>query len=301
MISVLIPAYNVEKYINEALESILNQSFSDIEIIIVDDCSTDSTYDICKLYATKDNRIRLFKNDANLGIAKSLNFALANSKGEYIIRMDADDISENNRSETMYKFLLNNPSIDIVGSATTTIDEDGNVLGEYYPLEKHLDLVKTLKWASPLLHIWMCKKSIYKKIGNYRFPPIEDYDFLLRCISEGMIVHNIMEPLYRVRLRNGNTAELYGFRQLRAFESVSYAYKKNRLKELDVNLKSSLFSEWLYQLSRNLYFNGTRNIKNGHNVYGIIFLLSSAVLSPYQLRYIYRRIRLHLFRKGLYL
>ncbi|MGJ0577778.1 glycosyltransferase family 2 protein [Xenorhabdus bovienii] len=298
MISVLIPAYNVEKYINEALTSIINQTIKDIEIIIVDDCSSDHTYKICSEYSRKDNRIKLFRNKKNSGIADTLNTALNNSIGEYIVRMDADDISLPHRIETMYDFLLQNPSIDIVGSSTITIDENGKEIGIYTPLENHKDLIKTLKWSTPLLHIWMCKKEIYNKIGNYRFPPVEDYDFLLRCVSKGLIIHNIIEPLYKVRIRSGNTADLYGFKQIKSFEIAYKAYKNKKLETLDLNkIQPNNVKEKLYQLSRKLYFAATSYIKSGNNIRGSLLLLISAMLSSYQLRYIYRRLMFQLYKK----
>ncbi|OTA19167.1 hypothetical protein Xbed_02564 [Xenorhabdus beddingii] len=300
MISVLIPAYNVEKYVAEALDSIIKQTFNDIEIIIVDDCSTDNTYNICKEYSGKDNRIKLFQNNKNQGIAHTLNIALNKSIGKYIIRMDADDISLPHRIEIMYDFLIKNPSIDIVSSSTITIDENGKEIGEYIPLEKHKDLIKTLQWATPLLHIWMCKKNIYEKIGNYRFPPVEDYDFILRCVSNGLVIHNIINPLYKVRIRNGNTADSYGFKQIKAFELTYKAYKNHRLDNLNLSrISSNNIKEKQYQFSRKLYFKGTYHLKLGNKIRGGLFLLSSAILSSYQLRYIYRRFMLQIYKKKL--
>ncbi|GAA3535823.1 glycosyltransferase family A protein [Zobellella aerophila] len=296
MISVLIPSYNVEKYIDEALVSILNQSYHELEVVIVDDCSTDRTYEICQKYARNDKRIKLFRNKENKGIARTLNFALSQASGEYVVRMDADDISVENRIERMHQFLLDNSHVDIVGSATITINEEGKELGIYTPLEYHADLIKTVNFSSPLLHIWMCKKSVYERVGTYRFPPVEDYDFMLRCINSGIIIHNLMEPLYKVRIRNGNTADSYGFRQLKAFESASKAYRENKLHELIIDLQPSPCSEWLYQISRNIYFSGVASIRSGGRVIGLLMLMLSALVSPYQLRYMYRRLRFQLYK-----
>ncbi|WP_338804094.1 glycosyltransferase [Xenorhabdus griffiniae] len=300
MISVLIPAYNVEKYVAESLDSIINQTFKDIEIIIIDDFSTDNTYKICEEYSKKDNRIRLFRNKENYGIATTLNIALNKSRGKYIVRMDADDISLPHRIETMYKFLVNNPSINIISSSTITIDENGKEIGKYVPLEKHDDLIKTLQWSTPLLHIWMCKKDIYETIGNYRFPPVEDYDFILRCISNGLIIHNITSPLYKVRMRNGNTADSYGFKQIKAFELTYKAYKNKNLDSLNLSyIPTENIKEKLYQISRKLYFKGTSNLKLRNTIRGGFFLLLSAILSNYQRRYIYRRFMLQIYKKKL--
>ena len=104
-ISVIMTAYNTEKYIKEAIESILNQTFKDFEFIIVDDGSTDNTRLIIEEYAKKDRRIKILYNKKNLGIVKSLNKAIAIAKGKYIARMDSDDVSKLNRLEKQFVFM----------------------------------------------------------------------------------------------------------------------------------------------------------------------------------------------------
>src|SRR5690554_5775641 len=99
--SVLMPVYNVEDYVADAIYSILNQTVSDIELVVIDDASTDSTYQIVKQIARKETRIKLLKNNENLKIASSLNKGLSVANGEYIVRMDGDDISDSDRIETL--------------------------------------------------------------------------------------------------------------------------------------------------------------------------------------------------------
>lgn len=296
LISVLIPVFNVEKYLDEALNSIESQTYDNIEIILINDCSSDRTESICLEHKKKNNNIIYYKNENNLGIAESLNKALSLSNGEYIVRMDGDDISLENRIQTMFDFLEKNQHIDIVGTSTITIDENGNEIGHYYPIEKHNEILKTIYWASPLLHIWMCKKEIYNDVGFYKFPPIEDYDFLLRAIDKGKILHNIQEPLYKVRLRNGNTADTYGFKQLEFFELVGKLHKKGKLSNLKPLNKQNTLQEYLYQKSRSLYQKGVSFLKKKKPILGIILLLTSGIISSYQRRYLYRRIRLKLYR-----
>jgi glycosyltransferase involved in cell wall biosynthesis len=297
MISVIIPAYNVEPYVGEAIGSILEQTYKDIEVVIVDDCSSDNTYQICKKYAEKDQRIRLLRNDVNSGIAVSLNKALIHASGDYIVRMDADDISLPYRIEVMHRFLLDNPNVDIVGSSTITIDEAGHHIGQYIPLINHDDLVKTVGLVTPLLHIWMCRLNVYREVGEYRFPPVEDYDFMLRSIKKGFILHNIREPLYKVRLRGGNTADLYGFRQLKAFEMAHKAYVGGELNSLShLNIKASSCAESLFQLSRVLYRKGVVAIYNKNKPMGCFWLCLSALVSSYQMRYLLRRAKLSIYK-----
>ncbi|PSO83704.1 MAG: hypothetical protein BRC41_11810, partial [Cyanobacteria bacterium QH_9_48_43] len=98
-ISVVMPVYNGANYIREAVESILNQTFTDFEFIVIDDCSTDRSWEILTKYANQDQRVKLFKNEENLGVTKSLNKGLKLAQGDYIARQDADDVSLPERFE----------------------------------------------------------------------------------------------------------------------------------------------------------------------------------------------------------
>ena len=93
LVSVIIPCYNAEKYVESAIRSIMNQTYKNLEIIITDDCSTDDTLEILQKLAKEDSRIKLYKNETNLKIVKTLNNMISQANGKYIARMDADDIS----------------------------------------------------------------------------------------------------------------------------------------------------------------------------------------------------------------
>jgi glycosyltransferase involved in cell wall biosynthesis len=116
MISVVMPVYNAEKYADEAIRSILNQTFTDFEFIIIDDCSTDSSYTILKKYAEIDNRIKLFRNEVNKRLPFTLNFGIKQAKGKYIARMDADDIAHIDRFKHQIEFMENNLDIGVCGT-----------------------------------------------------------------------------------------------------------------------------------------------------------------------------------------
>ena len=124
-VSVLMPVYNVEKYIGEAIESILNQTFNDFEFIIIDDASTDNTVSVIEKFS--DNRIKLIRNETNIKLAASLNKGLRIAQGKYIARMDGDDISLPHRFQKLYEFLENNPSVDICGSAMRVFGNEETV------------------------------------------------------------------------------------------------------------------------------------------------------------------------------
>lgn len=300
LISVLIPTYNVGKYVKEAVESILNQTYSNLELIIVDDASTDNTFDILKELAEYDKRIKLFRNSKNSKIVETLNFALTKATGTYIARMDGDDISLPTRIMQQYLFLIENPCIDLVGCQPISIDEKGNELSYHELIVDEKKIYKVLSCTSPVLHIWLTKKSVYEKLNGYRLSPTEDYDFLLRMKTEGLRFTNLDEFLYKVRIRQGNTLTTQGLKQRKAFNYARRLYKQRLLNGFD----NYSFEE---------YTKKTKVSRLGHNLFGIsvkllnkaviyrkknimlsyILALFSSLFSIYQIQYLYLLVRLN--------
>lgn len=126
MVSVIIPLYNAEKYIAETIESVLQQTYQNFEVIVIDDCGTDHSVEIVKRY--KDERIKIFHNERNMGIAYSRNRGLKESSGEYIALLDNDDVAINTRLEKQVAFLQEHPEIDVVSGNAQWIDENGKVV-----------------------------------------------------------------------------------------------------------------------------------------------------------------------------
>jgi len=139
-ISVVMPLYNAEKYVEKTIRSILNQTYKDFELIIVDDCSTDNSVQVVE--SIQDNRIKLFRNEENKGIAYTRNRALENSSGKYIAIMDDDDIAPEYRFEVAMDFMDRNPHIDVVGGNTCIIDENDAVVGIFPQAIRNPKLVK---------------------------------------------------------------------------------------------------------------------------------------------------------------
>ena len=221
------PTFNVEKYVRDAVLSILNQTWKDLELIIVDDCSTDNTYSILNELAKNDGRIVLMRNEINKKICKTLNKCLENAKGKYIVRMDGDDVSQPNRLEVMKKFLDSNPNIDLVGSYVISIDENGKEIKrkEYLCSPDFIKIGN--RFTSSVLHIWMARREVYDNLNGYRdIPYVEDYDFLLRGQKLGYRYANISEYLYMVRIRAGNTADSNGLKQRKAKKFVQKINRK---------------------------------------------------------------------------
>ena len=131
-ISVLMASHNGAKYLRQSLDSILSQTFSDFELIIVDDASTDKTLKILEEYAKKDSRLKVCINEENKGLTASLNIALKqiSADTEYICRMDDDDICEQNRFEKQIEYFMANSQIGIVGSNAIIIDDKNMIIGK---------------------------------------------------------------------------------------------------------------------------------------------------------------------------
>lgn len=181
-ISVIMSVHNGMPFLKEAVESIIRQKFKDLEFIIVDDASADNSWEYLK--NLRDKRIKLMKNKKNLGLATSLNIALKKTRGTYIARMDADDISKSERLNTQLKFMKQNPQVDICGSFASVIDENGKIIGKVKKPITDNRIKKELYWLTPLLHpTWLAKKEVFTKLNGYdeNWDYVEDFEFLTRA------------------------------------------------------------------------------------------------------------------------
>ena len=253
LVSVLMPTYNVAQYIECAVKSIIHQTYSNFELIIVDDCSSDGTYEILKQLAKEDQRVILAQNEKNSKICITLNKAWALSKGNFIIRMDGDDISEPERIEVLLTYLNGHPDIDLVGSQVISIREDGEVLSYKEYLRTPDFIHRGNKIAPCVSHIWMARRRVYEKLDGYRNVPfVEDYDFLLRGEKEGFRYANVEEYLYKVRIRSGNTGSTNGLKQRKANRFLRSQYRLSAQSEASIEkayqkaIRSSSFEQTMY-------------------------------------------------------
>lgn len=217
-VSVIMPVYNCEKYIGEAINSILNQSFKDFEFIIINDCSTDKTREIITSYI--DNRIMLIDNNRNLGLSESLNKGLALAKGKYIARMDGDDIAYINRLELQYNFMEENKEVGLCGSS---IEVFNSISSRIHKCPVDHDEIRVLQlFNSAFAHpVVMIRNSILKKY-NLRYDKyydgMEDYHLWIR-ISELSRVANLDKVLLKYREHENQVTKNYTNIQLkRAWE-----------------------------------------------------------------------------------
>ena len=208
LVSVLMPAYNAEKYIGEAIESILNQTFKDFELIIINDGSKDKTEEIIEEYAKKDNRIVYVKNDKNMKISQTLNRGMDMANGKYIARMDTDDISLEDRFEKQVKYMEENPDCGVIGTCFLSFrDEDKtNTMKNIRPETDHIIRLHGLyccQFAHPTV---MMRKSFFDE-NNLRYNPkydgCEDFELWTRA-KRFMKFHNLPEFLLYYRLHGEN-------------------------------------------------------------------------------------------------
>lgn len=205
LISVILPVYNGALYIEESVASILNQTITNFELLIIDDCSTDNTLSI--LQEIKDDRIKIITKEKNSGLIHSLNLGFKLAQGKYIARMDGDDISVKNRFEKQLDILENNPNIKVCGC---WLQRFGNSNKTIKHKEHHNEIVaRLLLNCSMNMGAVMIKQEIFAK---YSFDEnkihVEDYDFWARVAWSGNF-YNIQEVLYFYRDHEIQVTKLY--------------------------------------------------------------------------------------------
>lgn len=202
-VSVIMPVYNTdEEYLRESIESILNQTYTDFEFVIIDDGSTNNAPEVMQEYASNDSRLKIIKGE-HKGIGAALNKGLEVANGEFVARMDSDDISLPHRFETQVKYLDNNEDVSIVGSQIQKFPNRG--ICRYIEEVSYLSLIKGCMVAHPTV---MFRKSDFDKFGlryNEEWRVSEDYELWSRAVKH-LKIRNINEVLlnYRV-LSTGNS------------------------------------------------------------------------------------------------
>ena len=204
-VSVVTSVYNSSRYLQKSIESILNQTLMDFEFIIIDDGSTDDSWEILSTYADRDRRIRLLKNEENIGLTKSLNKGLKLAQGEYIARQDADDQSLPKRLEKQVAYLESHQSVALVASGVQYIDDKDNKLRIDIPPKDQALLHWELLFRNPLRHsavLWR-RELVACQVGNYdpSFTYTQDYDLWAR-IAENLTIDILSSILVEMRSHN---------------------------------------------------------------------------------------------------
>jgi glycosyltransferase involved in cell wall biosynthesis len=246
-ITVLMPVHNGEPFLREAVESILGQTYGGFELLVVDDGSTDGSAAIVLSFG--DPRIRLVANPANAGIVASLNRGLALARGEYVARMDCDDVSLPRRLERQVAFLSADPGVGVLGTGYETVDRDGNMLETLRHPPRHEILLWSLFFYNPIAHpTVMMRREAVLSAGGYRsedyrgrgrfFP--EDYDLWWR-LSRVTRLANLPEILVRLRKHGGNLMAVHGEEYLENAARICRGMLAERLgREVAVETAKSL-------------------------------------------------------------
>jgi glycosyltransferase involved in cell wall biosynthesis len=203
LISVVMPAYNSARFLAPAIRSILNQTYRNLELIIVYDRSSDDTESIIQAVAREDPRVRPLLNQGEhrfYRLPLALNNGLAACRGSFIARMDADDVALPDRLEKQLDFMLDNPDVTVCGTAAVLIDEQDRETGLHRPVTGPRNVRILLDYATPLFHpTWLIRRGILEKVPGYREMYAEDYDFLARIVDAGGRLENIPDVGLRYR------------------------------------------------------------------------------------------------------
>ncbi len=201
-VSVILPVYNANRYLRRAIESILDQSYQNLEVIIIDDGSTDDSFKIIKHYADNDQRIIAITRD-NLGLTHTLNEGLSIAEGIYVARMDSDDIAYSNRIEKQVRYLQKHPKVKLVGSSYLMINEHSLPI-DYVNTPTNHDTITSmlLDGSCPISHptVLFCREAIHA-VGAYRkgYESAEDLELWLR-LTETSEVSNLPDILMKYRI-----------------------------------------------------------------------------------------------------
>ena len=238
LVSVLIPCYNCDQYVKEAVKSIIEQSYTNLEILVIDDGSTDNTGNILKELAKEDTRIVYIKNEKNLKLIATLNKGLDLCKGKYIARMDADDISVPTRIEKQVDFLEKHSNIGIVGADIEFFGGNKRSIWKTNTEDKYIrtDLLFGTCFAHPVV---MMRTSILREHHLYYnddYPHAEDYK--LWCdIAQYTKLANIPEVLLYYRVNDNQVSNKYNLEQKETAQRIKEEYTNLFFSQRDIPIK----------------------------------------------------------------
>ena len=205
LVSVIVGSYNSEKTLEKSINSLINQTYENIEILIVDDYSADKSNIILKTLQKKTNKINLYRNSENIGLTRSLNKLIKLSNGELIARHDSDDISFPNRFEKQLT-ILNEMNLDFCTSRAMIMNTKKLIPGLSY----YLPVKQVMKFKNPFIHgTLLIKKSLLVEVGKYneRYIYAQDYELFSRLLKQNIQFLMIKDPLYELNM-NGNISTL---------------------------------------------------------------------------------------------
>ena len=224
LVSVVIPVYNSQKYLGETIECVLNQTYNNLEIILIDDCSTDGSLKLMKDYQKKDSRIKVFSNKKNKGVAETRNFGVSKTTGDFLCFLDADDIWVNDKIERQLKFMLKNKK-SMSCTSYQFADENCNPIGKKVIVDDVMTYVSSLKvnkiWTSTVMFniMEMDKSKIYMKTIHG-----EDVNLWWTLMRDGENFYGIKEVMsYYRRMTNTLSSN-----KIKAIKARWHLYRKEQ-------------------------------------------------------------------------
>jgi len=241
LVSVILAVYNCEQYIRESLDSLVYQSYDDLEILVCDDCSTDKTWDILRSY--NDFRILLYRNETNKGVVITRNSLLSKAKGDYLVIQDADDWSEKNRIKLLVEEFNKDDNLDACGTACYRISNTGLISALSRPDSFYLEMddCMNLPFMPATL---MLRKSVYNQLGGYNdyFSGLyaEDLYWVMRMVEKHKVLY-LNVPLYYYRFNSQSITNTVG--------------RKDKLVVIDliqqlIDQRKQLGTDWIEQNDR---------------------------------------------------
>ena len=294
LVSVVMSAYNGERYLREAMDSILDQTFTNFEFIVINDGSTDRTLNILGSY--DDSRL-IVVDQPNLGLTKSLNKGLSIARGQFIARQDADDVSIPYRLERQIEFMEQNTEVGLVGSAYIEIGQNGQEIHPVVLPQTHEELYQMMLKGNYICHgSVLFRKKCLEVVGNYRegLAATEDYDLWLRFLKHFLII-NLPEHLYKWRFNITSKSATLILRQTTEMAILAEIAREQRATGLDLlkdkngNEVADIVRERYKQkpLNQRQYLVATTYHRWGHVLLdrgywfqGMLFLLKAWLIKP---------------------
>lgn len=201
LISIVLPVYNGERFLRASIDSVVSQTYTNWELLVIDDCSTDSTAEIVREYVQKDERIKYFRNEVNLRLPRNLNRGFSLTRGNYLTWTSDDNIYMPTALEKMYSALLADPEAQFAYASCDIIDEEDNII-EYMMLYPGIE--KRVVGQNPVGACFMYTRKVYETVGDYDADAlyVEDFDYWQRIFMRFKVVP-IYEILYSYRSQKG--------------------------------------------------------------------------------------------------
>ncbi len=264
LISIVLPVYNGERFLRESIDSVIAQTYKNWELLVVDDCSTDSTADIVQEYVQKDARIQYYKNEKNLRLPRNLNRGFSLAHGNYLTWTSDDNIFWPTALEKMYHALKNDPEAQFAYASCDIIDEDGKVI-EYMMLYPGIE--KRAVGANPVGACFLYTRQVYDTVGDYDPDAlyVEDFDYWQRIFMKFKVV-----PIYEVlySYRSQKNALTFTRKPEQYAKTLEKVLLKNRPGFGKIGLESQ------YYFYSGLY-NCRKILDHAHNPYRLKYLIYS--------------------------